>query len=180
MTQTTKEQQTAIDARERTVLVSAAAGSGKTKVLIDRIISLLGEEDEKGQARWHLNRMLLCTFTEAAAADMKRKLNERLLEEARAVSEANEATARRTEHYVRALDELDSTRVSTIHSFCMHVLKTEFQAADVDPQVRIMDERRQKATFAAAWREAQNRVLDGEHGPRAALFLASFRQDELL
>ena len=74
MPQWTEAQQQAIDARNSETLVSAAAGSGKTAVLVERIISLIREG-------FSLNRMLICTFTRAAAGEMRQRLGDRLREE---------------------------------------------------------------------------------------------------
>ena len=75
MAQWTREQKQAIDARNHTILVSAAAGSGKTTVLIERIVTLLREG-------YRMDRMLIVTFTRAAAAEMRQRLQKRLLSEA--------------------------------------------------------------------------------------------------
>ena len=71
MPQWTKEQQMAIDGRNHTMLVSAAAGSGKTAVLVERIICLLREG-------CRLNRMMIVTFTRAAAAEMRERIKKRI------------------------------------------------------------------------------------------------------
>ena len=86
----TPQQQQAIDARNNTILVSAAAGSGKTAVLVERIVQLIREG-------WRIDRMLIVTFTKAAAAEMRQRLNKRLIKEAAADPETKG----------RALDDLD-------------------------------------------------------------------------
>ena len=75
MPQWTEQQQQAIQARNGTLLISAAAGSGKTAVLVERIMSLLREGAS-------LDRMLIVTFTRAAAAEMRQRLHRRLSQEA--------------------------------------------------------------------------------------------------
>ena len=75
MTKWTEQQQQAIQARNATLLISAAAGSGKTAVLVERILALLREGAS-------LDRMLIVTFTRAAAAEMRQRLHRRLCQEA--------------------------------------------------------------------------------------------------
>jgi len=143
----TPQQQQAIDARNRTILVSAAAGSGKTAVLIERIVQLIREG-------YQIDRMLIVTFTKAAAAEMRQRLNKRLTREAAADPEV----------MGRALDVLESTEISTIHAFCQKVLRNNFQAVGIDPMVRACDEQLRKALFDEAWLDAFNALLeDGTH-----------------
>lgn len=139
----TPQQLMAIDAMNNTILVSAAAGSGKTAVLVERIVQLI-------RGGYHLNRMLIVTFTKAAASEMRQRLNRRLVFEAQADSDT----------FGRALDELESTEISTIHAFCQKVLRNNFQAVGIDPMVRPCDDQMKKAMFDAAWLEAFNKLLE--------------------
>ena len=160
----TKEQQQAIDARNHTLLVSAAAGSGKTAVLVERIVSLVREG-------YHLNRMMIVTFTRAAAGEMRQRLNIRLTKEAAADPAI----------FGAALDELEGTDISTIHSFCQRVIRSEFQAVGVDPMARVCDEQLRQKLFEEAYREAANHLLDTEPAGSDFLQLASaFHQSELM
>jgi len=145
----TPQQQQAISARNRTILVSAAAGSGKTAVLVERIVELIREG-------WRMDRMLIVTFTKAAAAEMRQRLNRRLVKEAQ---ESPELMG-------RALDDLEATEISTIHSFCQRVLRNHFQAVGIDPMVRVCDDQLRKALFEEAWLEALNQLLEDKahHG----------------
>jgi len=143
----TPQQQQAIDARNRTILVSAAAGSGKTAVLVERIVQLIREG-------WRIDRMLIVTFTKAAAAEMRQRLNRRLVKEA-----ADDPAT-----MGRALDDLESTEISTIHAFCQKVLRNNFQAVGIDPMVRACDEQLRKSLFDEAWLDALNELLaEGTH-----------------
>ena len=144
----TTQQLQAIDASNNTILVSAAAGSGKTAVLVERIVQLI-------RGGFHLDRMLIVTFTKAAAAEMRQRLNKRLLKEAAADPET----------FGPALDELESTEISTIHAFCQKVLRNNFQAVGIDPMVRPCDDQMRKALFEAAWLEAFNDLLDQRADP---------------
>ncbi len=139
----TKQQLQAIDASNNTILVSAAAGSGKTAVLVERIVQLI-------RGGYHLDRMLIVTFTKAAASEMRQRLNRRLLHEAQADPDTFSA----------ALDELESTEISTIHAFCQKVLRNNFQAVGIDPMVRPCDDQMKKSLFEAAWLDAFNALLE--------------------
>lgn len=139
----TPQQQQAISARNRTILVSAAAGSGKTAVLVERIVELIREG-------WRMDRMLIVTFTKAAAAEMRQRLNRRLVKEAQTDPEV----------MGRALDDLEATEISTIHSFCQRVLRNHFQAVGIDPMVRVCDDQLRKALFDEAWLDAFNQLLE--------------------
>ena len=159
----TPEQQASIEARNHTVLVAAAAGSGKTTVLIDRILSLIREG-----AR--LNRMLIVTFTKAAAGEMRERLQKRLMDEA--------ASGEECIH--QALDDVEAASISTIHVFCQHVLKTQFQCVGIDPMARLVDEPQRKALFEEAWHQSLNTVLESEVGPDMALFVGALGPEALL
>lgn len=144
----TTQQMQAIDASNNTILVSAAAGSGKTAVLVERIVQLI-------RGGYHLNRMLIVTFTKAAAAEMCQRLNKRL----------NKEAAIEPEIFNTALDELESTEISTIHAFCQKVLRNHFQAVGIDPMVRPCDDQMKKTLFETAWLEAFNELLEKQGDP---------------
>ena len=144
----TTQQLQAIDAENNTILVSAAAGSGKTAVLVERIVQLI-------RGGFHLDRMLIVTFTKAAAAEMRQRLNKRLVKEA----------ASNPETFGRALDELESTEISTIHAFCQKVLRNNFQAVGIDPMVRPCEDQMRKVLFEEAWLEAFNALLEEKTDP---------------
>ncbi|MDE7395631.1 MAG: UvrD-helicase domain-containing protein [Clostridiales bacterium] len=115
----TEQQRAAIDTRGVNLIVSAGAGSGKTAVMIERICALLREGAS-------LDRMAICTFTNAAAADMRAKLAARLIGE-------GEALASQT-----AL--LSSAQIGTIHSFCMRLVRSYFYVCDLDPAFTVLEE----------------------------------------
>lgn len=142
MPQWTEQQQQAIQARNGTLLISAAAGSGKTAVLVERIMSLLREGAS-------LDRMLIVTFTRAAAAEMRQRLHRRLSQE-----------AEQEPGWTRQLDLLPQAQISTIHGFCQTVLRGDFQAAGVDPLARICNEATGKALFQQAMKDAMNDLCE--------------------
>lgn len=124
----TEEQQKVIDLRKRNILVSAAAGSGKTAVLVERIISRLTKDDPPTD----VDRMLIVTFTEAAASEMKERI-------ANAINKALEEDPE-NEHLKRQATLIYTAKITTIHSFCLSVIRDYFHTIDLDPGFRIAEE----------------------------------------
>ena len=126
--QWSEKQQAVIDARGCSVLVSAAAGSGKTAVLVERLIRLLTDEKHPVD----IERLLVVTFTNAAAAEMRerigRGLDQKLLEEP-------DRTA-----WIRQKLLLPCAQISTIHSLCLKTIREHFEVLDLDPSFRLGDE----------------------------------------
>ena len=121
----TPMQKAAIDARNKTLLVSAAAGSGKTAVLIERIISRLCDKENPGD----ISRMLIVTFTKAAANELKTRIS-------RAISRAI-ADDVGNRHLSRQLLLLSSAKICTIHSFCLDVIKKNLKKLDLPDAVSV-------------------------------------------
>lgn len=124
----TEEQQKVIDLRDRNILVSAAAGSGKTAVLVERIISML--TDPKRPVS--VDRLLIVTFTEAAAAEMKERI--------RAAIEKKAEERPGDEHLRQQATLIHHAQITTIHSFCLSVIRDHFHVIDLDPGFRIGEE----------------------------------------
>lgn len=124
----TEEQRRVIDVRDKDVLVSAAAGSGKTAVLVERIISRITDPVRPVD----IDRLLVVTFTNAAAAEMRERIRDAL--EQRAEEEPDNV------HLQRQLVLVHNARITTIHSFCLDVLRNHFQLAGIDPGFRIADQ----------------------------------------
>ncbi len=122
----TKEQQAAIDATGRT-LVSASAGSGKTTVMIEKIIRLI-------KSGGNVSEILAVTFTKKAASQMKEKLCKALI----AAINESDATAERRAFLKKQLSEVPTADISTIHSFCAKLLRTHFFAAGIDNAFRVI------------------------------------------
>ncbi|PWA12844.1 helicase-exonuclease AddAB subunit AddA [Pueribacillus theae] len=132
----TDEQWAAIATRNQNTLVAAAAGSGKTAVLVERIIhQLMNVEDPID-----VDRLLVVTFTNAAAAEMRQRVGE-ALEAALSLQPGNL-------HLRRQLSILNRASISTLHSFCIEVLRKYYYKLALDPEFRILDE-----TEAAIMRE---------------------------
>ena len=126
MPEWTKAQRAAIETRDKNILVAAAAGSGKTAVLVERILSLIlsGECD--------VDELLVMTFTDAAAREMRQRV-EKALEKALEKARTPEEAAR----IERQLVLLTGASISTMHKFCLQVLRRHFEAIDLDPQFRL-------------------------------------------
>lgn len=124
----TSEQQKVIDLRERNILVSAAAGSGKTAVLVERIIRMLTDPEKPAD----VDRLLIVTFTEAAAAEMKERIRG-------AIEQALEERPEDV-HLQRQATLIHSAQITTIHSFCLSVIREHFHILDIDPSFRIAEE----------------------------------------
>lgn len=120
----TKEQQQVIDLRDRNILVSAAAGSGKTAVLVERIITRL----TKDTPPIDVDELLVVTYTDAAAAEMKERIRNAI---EKALEERPE-----DEHLQRQATLVHSAKVTTIHSFCLSVIRDYFHTIDLDPGFR--------------------------------------------
>lgn len=131
------EQLQAIRLRKRELLVSAAAGSGKTTVLVERIIRWVTERGPDGEAPEDVDHFLIVTFTRAAAAEMRTRLYDRLMEEAEKAADTDRELAR---HIRRQLTLIGQAHVQTIDAFASFVLKNYFHEIGLDPSFRIGDE----------------------------------------
>lgn len=127
----TEEQKKVIDVRNKNVLVSAAAGSGKTAVLVERILSLVCGEGENEEPL-DVDRLLVVTFTKAAAAEMRERVGQALEKRLEADPE--------NEHLQKQQTLIHSAQITTIDSFCQYVIRNYFHQIDLDPAFRIGDE----------------------------------------
>ena len=123
----TEEQLKAIETLDKSVLVSAAAGSGKTSVLIERIIRIILE------GRANVDEMLVVTFTNAAASEMKLRL-------AAAIRKRMEEHPEDIPHMKEQLARLYKAYISTIDSFALRVIKEFFHMTDMEPSFAVADE----------------------------------------
>ena len=124
----TKEQQNVIDFRNRDILVSAAAGSGKTAVLVARIIQRILDP----QNPVDIDRLLVVTFTKAAAAEMRERIG--------AAIEAECEKDPKNTHLRRQSALIHNAMITTIDSFCLFVVRNHFEEISLDPNFRIADE----------------------------------------
>ena len=124
----TKDQQKVIDLRDSNILVSAAAGSGKTAVLVERIIQEVTQDEHPID----IDRLLVVTFTKAAAAEMRQRVG-RAME--------NALTDRPGDKRLqRQLSLLHNAQITTIDSFCQNIIRNYFHVIDLDPVYRVADD----------------------------------------
>ncbi|MCM1290141.1 MAG: UvrD-helicase domain-containing protein [Corallococcus sp.] len=131
MAKYTPQQQNVIDYRGGNMLVSASAGTGKTTVMIERIAALIEEGAD-------ISELAVVTFTNLAAAEMKKRLSLKLAEK------------RNSKRMVEQLERLDNASISTLHSFCSELLRNYFYVANIDPAFAILDD----LTVSALQRQA--------------------------
>lgn len=110
------------------LLVAAAAGSGKTAVLVERIIRKISDEENP----IHVDQLLVATFTKAAAAEMRERIRI-------ALEQALERNPE-SEHLERQLALLNRASITTLHSFCLEVIQRHFQTIGLDPAFRVANE----------------------------------------
>ncbi len=138
----TNEQQSVIDFGRGNLLVSAAAGSGKTAVLVERIVRLVKDGEDMAS-------FLIVTFTKAAAEELKERLHASL-----------EKAAEEDERCEEALKRLPLAGISTIHSFCLTVLARYFEKAGTEAKIRISSEGERTVLFNRAMDNTLNRLYE--------------------
>ena len=124
----TEEQEQVIQLQNRNILVSAAAGSGKTAVLVERILTKMTRQEHPVD----IDKLLIVTFTRAAAGEMK----ERLM----AAVEKRLETEPDNEHLQRQQTLIHNAQITTIDGFCSYVIRNYFHTIDLDPGYRIAEE----------------------------------------
>lgn len=124
----TTEQMQVINLRDRNILVSAAAGSGKTAVLVERIIGRILDKKHPVD----IDHILIVTFTSAAAAEMR----ERILAAIEAALEKNPSDS----HLQKQAALVHHAQITTIHSFCLNLIRNYFHHVDLEPNFRIAEE----------------------------------------
>lgn len=124
----TEDQQKVIDLRNRNILVSAAAGSGKTAVLVERIVTMVTDKKHPVD----IDELLIVTFTKAAAGEMRERIAKAL--DQRASENPLDV------HLERQLTLVHNAQITTIDSFCQYVIRNHFHAIGLDPGFRVADE----------------------------------------
>ncbi len=140
----TKQQQTAIDARNASFIVSAAAGSGKTAVLTERLVKLLADAESGVRA----DRIVAVTFTNAAASELKKKLDRRLRQ---LINDRPGDT-----YLLRQQVLLQSAKISTINSFCFELLRDNITEQGITSGFGVLDENDERVIKE----QAINELLD--------------------
>lgn len=181
-----QDQQKAIEAKNPNILVSAAAGSGKTTVMIARIIEELLQTDKT------IDQFLVITFTKDAADNMRRKMETELRVRADQYEKMINHGGKGSKDYTgklskvkKALQGLESAAISTIHSFCMNTIKEYFDAAGVSSEVKAIDDDLPDQLFATSYVNAVESLFKGENqatkeGKKDILTIFSaLKQDEI-
>ncbi|MEW9501636.1 helicase-exonuclease AddAB subunit AddA [Jeotgalibacillus marinus] len=144
----TDDQWRAIWAKDQDILVSAAAGSGKTAVLVERMIQKVINDNNP----INIDELLVVTFTNASAAEMKHRVGQVLDQKLQENPESR--------HLRRQMSLLNKSSISTLHSFCLEVIRTYYYLIDIDPGFRIAD-----ATEAELLKdEVLEELLEKEYG----------------
>ena len=144
----TDAQLDAIRARRGTVLVSAAAGSGKTAVLVERVIERLTDEESPTDA----DRLLVVTFTKAAAAEMRERIERRLLE---LIREHPENARLRRQQLL-----LQQAQICTVDSFCSSIVREFFYLLGIAPDFSVVSDKQQEELMAEAVSEVLAELYD--------------------
>lgn len=150
----TNMQQSAIFGRAKKLLVSAAAGSGKTAVLVERVFARL--DDLKAPA--DITDFLIVTFTNAAAAEMRVRLLKRI---GKALAEDPH-----NPHLRRQLSLVHEAQIATVHAFCLSLIRDQFHTLDLRPDFRLPGENETELLLD----EAVEQLLTEEHETRSPAF----------
>jgi len=153
----TKEQNDVLNVRNRDVLVAASAGSGKTFVVAHRIINRVINN------KIDIDRILVVTFTNAAAAELKSRILSGFYDE---LKNKNLSVENR-KHLERQLSLINRAQISTIHSFCLSIIKSNFYTLDLDPNVKTIDENKAKLMLL----ESIDEVIEEEYENKSEIFL---------
>ena len=152
----TEEQKKVIESRNRNLLVSAAAGSGKTAVLVERIIHMITDKDNPVD----VDKLLVVTFTKAAAAEMKERIRNAIEQK------LSEEPWNRNLERQSAL--IHHTMITTIHSFCLSVVRDHFHAINIDPGFRTVEEGELKLLK----KEAMDEIMEAAYQKNEETFLS--------
>ncbi len=152
----TKDQQDVISSRDSNLLVAAAAGSGKTAVLVERIIRRISDPKDE----MDIDRLLVVTFTNAAAREMQEKIR-------KAIEKAVESNPS-DEHMVRQATLVHNASITTIDGFCMKLLRDYFHEIDIEPNFKVLD----VGEGALLRAEAMNQLLESRYEEADENFLA--------
>lgn len=151
----TEKQQQVIDTHGRNVLVSAAAGSGKTAVLTERIVKMISNENKPVD----IDRLLVVTFTNAAAAEMRERISKAIA--ARLEKEPD------NEHLQKQATLIHNAQITTIDSFCMFIIRNNFNDIGLDPGFRVADEGELKLLR----QDVMKALLEEKYGEKDKAFL---------
>lgn len=157
----TETQKAAIETSDRNILVSASAGSGKTRVLVERVIQkLLAGQD--------IDRFLIVTFTEAAAAEMKDRLERTLIQALHTSDESMKPRLR------RQLRLLKVANISTLHAFALRLIEQYHYAINLDPQFRLADDAESTLLMLEVYQDVLEQAYENDSDGHFKRFVRQF------
>ena len=139
----TDEQRAVIDSIDKNTLVSASAGSGKTAVMLERVMRLIVGDESVGRAPVPLRKIMIVTFNDSVASELKSKISAQL---SKLIDEGNCDT----DYLSKQIEDIPLADVSTLHSFCGMLIKTNFEYLGVQPSYSIVDDEEKQALFGKA------------------------------
>ncbi|MBA3840486.1 MAG: UvrD-helicase domain-containing protein, partial [Thermoleophilaceae bacterium] len=154
---------------DESLLVEAGAGTGKTTVLVERIVSVLAS------GRASIDEIAVITFTEKAAAELAVRVRQRL-EEVRRTGDPSPAERERLDH---AVANLYRARIETIHAFAAGLLRQRPVEAGLDPQFEVLDDLAATLAFDAHFDRWRGRLLEGEHPELTRALNRGFKLENL-
>ncbi len=154
----TDDQRQAAFTHDRNVVVLAAAGTGKTRVLVERMLALLAANPD-----WPLEALVAITFTRKATHEMRERLRRALYARARATNGPGRA------HWLRRLNEVDVARIDTIHGLCADILRHSAPETGIDPEFEILEDGEATIELDQALQETLE-ALAAAQDPAMALF----------
>lgn len=163
----TDQQQNAIDARESSIIVSAAAGSGKTAVLTERLAQILADSRPENKVR--ADRIVVVTFTKAAAAEMRKRLNEKLTDLMKEMELSGNEVGYR--YLVEQQVLLQNAKISTIDSFCFDLLRENItDEHGITSGFTVLDESDEKVIKSQAMDELLDWYSENEYDKISYLY----------
>ncbi len=156
--QLTTQQQQAIYTHDKNLVVVAGAGSGKTRVLVERYVALLEANPD-----WQPGALVAVTFTRKAAGEMRDRVRQRLEDRLRAADSAS------VPRWAELVASMDSARITTIHGLCADILRANAALAGIDPTFEILDETQAAVLLETTLTDALDRLTMEGH-PAVTLF----------
>lgn len=153
----TKEQNQVLEAKGKDILVAASAGSGKTFVVVERILNRIVND------YIDIDKILVVTFTNAAASELR----ERILNKFYDVLNDKHVEEEKKKHVEKQIKLINRAQISTIHSFCLNVIKNNFYLLNIDPNVKTLDESKAKIMLL----ESIDEVIENEYEKKTEDFI---------
>lgn len=161
----TKSQQEVLDTHHTNLLVSASAGSGKTRVLVDRVINMILDHES-------IDHLLIVTFTRAAAKEMKDRIESALKQQ------VNQVDADERRYLTRQLALLPVASISTMDAFCQQIVERYYYLIDLDPVFRILGDATESALLQEeVWDDVREDLYATDDDGQFQELVANFSSD---